>query len=193
MFSQLVLAISNVEVQERNKTKTRGVRENVTEQVGSNWNPEAWVAFAQQKREEHTIQGPKEPEGQLRNVSLWPPSMGAKKWQVAAFWVSSTSPRCRLCQLKSPAADVRSTPRAVPGKSREHSACVWTGVAGSLSQRQQSIGGSCRVVSTPTGHYRSISQYDLRYCSWVHGLQAQNIAENSMSQSSILSKHFFSA
>lgn len=41
MFSQLVLAISNVEVQKRNKTKTGGVRENVTEQVGGKLNPEA--------------------------------------------------------------------------------------------------------------------------------------------------------
>lgn len=89
MFSQLVLAISNVKVQKRNKTKTRGVRENVTEQVGGKRNPEARVDFAQQKREEHTTQGPKEPEGQLRNLSLWPPSMEAQSGR----YLLSESPR----------------------------------------------------------------------------------------------------
>lgn len=41
MFSQLVLSLSNVEVQNKNKAKTRGVRENVTEQMGGKLNLEA--------------------------------------------------------------------------------------------------------------------------------------------------------
>ena len=33
-FSQLILAVTNAEVQKTNKTKTRGVRENFIEEVG---------------------------------------------------------------------------------------------------------------------------------------------------------------
>lgn len=115
--------------------------------------------------EEHWTRKPKHQKGSCGichsglPASDAPGHPGRYKWQVFAFCVSPTSAWQRLCPLKSQDADVRSTPRAGPGESREHAACVWTvgswmfvpEVAKQGSHSRTHVGGPCCVVSSTDG------------------------------------------